>query len=141
MKKDPEGNIIEGATNQFYETETEGLYTVEITDEHGCGRMSDPYYFKPSGVEEFNNENSRLSVIPNPLTYETTIHFVLDNPGSVSIVITDIMGIEIAVPLNNEFRQAGNHSLKFLANDLAAGVYFCTLKAVIYIETIKIVVK
>ncbi len=85
--------------------------------------------------------NTHLLITPNPVTTETTINFMLDTPANVSLTITDLSGIEINKLLNKEFKPAGQHSVKFIPNDLAAGVYFCTLTAGNYSETVKIVVK
>jgi ligand-binding sensor domain-containing protein len=92
-------------------------------------------------ITEYKDTNSHLSVTPNPITTETTINFMLDASENVSITITDLSGIEIDKPINNEFKSAGQHSVKFIPNDLSAGVYFCTLRTDIYSETVKIVVE
>ncbi|KAB2909478.1 MAG: Ig-like domain-containing protein [Ignavibacteriales bacterium] len=83
-----------------------------------------------TGVEEeLNPEQFALfQNYPNPFNPETVIRFNLPIGGFVSGVVYDIMGKEVAVPVNGEF-QAGQHSLVFDASSLASGVYLFRLNA------------
>ncbi|MFC2130963.1 T9SS type A sorting domain-containing protein [Bacteroidota bacterium] len=117
----------------------EGEYQVEITDENGCKNMSDPYHYDPTGIEG-NMVKKRLTVIPNPFTGTTTISYAINSPGEVHIAISDLMGKEVAKPAEDAFMEAGQHSIEFDASELPAGIYFCTLRAGGYTETVKMVV-
>lgn len=68
---------------------------------------------------------------PNPFNPETNISYVLKRPESVSLRIFDAAGKTVAVLINNEFRGAGKHSVKFDSSPLGlgSGAYFYELKA------------
>ncbi|MFC2130237.1 T9SS type A sorting domain-containing protein [Bacteroidota bacterium] len=89
---------------------------------------------------EITSSKGTIRIHPNPFTGTTTISYAINIPGEVSIAITDIMGTEVAKLLSDEFMEAGQHSIEFDANELPAGVYFCTLSAGGYTETVKMVV-
>ncbi len=68
---------------------------------------------------------------PNPFNPSTIIEYSIPaniNPAGVSLIIYDLLGREIAVPVNEEI-QTGNHKVVFNAAGLPGGVYFCKLKA------------
>lgn len=73
---------------------------------------------------------------PNPFNPTTTISFGLPVSGIAKIVVTDILGREVAV-IANEFRTAGVHNIDFDASKLTSGIYFYTLTANDYKETKK----
>ena len=73
---------------------------------------------------------------PNPFNPETEISYGLPEDGSVKLAVFDALGNEIAV-LVNEFRRAGNHSVKFNSDGLSSGVYFYRLTAGSFTETKK----
>ena len=52
--------------------------------------------------------------------------------------VLNILGEEIKVLLNEE-KEAGSHSIDFIASDLPSGVYFYQLKAGSFVETKKII--
>ncbi|MBV6480112.1 MAG: hypothetical protein HGGPFJEG_02957 [Ignavibacteria bacterium] len=65
---------------------------------------------------------------PNPFNPETKIDYQLPIYGKVKIVLYDILGKEI-LTLINEFKEAGNYSLKFRGSSLPSGVYFYRMQA------------
>ncbi|MBX7044394.1 MAG: T9SS type A sorting domain-containing protein [Ignavibacteria bacterium] len=64
---------------------------------------------------------------PNPFNPATIISFTLDRTKNVEIKIFDALGKEIRTLVSKAFTQ-GEHSIKFDAANLPAGVYFYTLK-------------
>ena len=60
---------------------------------------------------------------PNPFNPSTTIDYQLPVDDHVRIVVTDALGRQIAV-LVDEFMTAGTHSVLFNARDLPSGMYF-----------------
>lgn len=66
---------------------------------------------------------------PNPFNPSTTISFSLPYDSKVVLEVFDLSGKMIARLLNNEFRTADYHSVKFDASSLSSGMYFYTLKA------------
>jgi len=60
---------------------------------------------------------------PNPFNPATNINFSIPKPGIVKLVVFDMIGREVSVPVNN-FLIAGNYTFDFDASKLASGVYF-----------------
>jgi hypothetical protein len=59
---------------------------------------------------------------PNPFNPATTITYRLPAAGHVTLVIYDILGREVARPVDAA-QSAGAHDVFFAARNLAAGVY------------------
>ena len=60
---------------------------------------------------------------PNPFNPTTTINYSIPHEGFVKLVVTDILGKQVAV-LVNENKPAGNYSVNFDAANIPSGVYF-----------------
>ncbi|MCX6137735.1 MAG: T9SS type A sorting domain-containing protein [Ignavibacteriales bacterium] len=63
---------------------------------------------------------------PNPFNPSTIIKFSLSQGSDVRLVVTDMLGREVAV-LVNGYRDAGQHAAAFNASTLPTGIYFYTL--------------
>ena len=63
---------------------------------------------------------------PNPFNPETTIRFVLNKGGYVSLKIFDLLGNEIRTLVDGN-KNSGSHSVLFNAEKLSSGVYLCKL--------------
>lgn len=80
---------------------------------------------------------------PNPFNPSTTIRFSipsgLETLHNVSLRIYDILGNEVAVLVDNEWKEAGDYNCKLeIGNyELTSGVYFYQLRVGNYIETKK----
>jgi len=83
--------------------------------------------------EEFVPDEFELSQnFPNPFNPSTSFNYSISNPGKVSLEIYDILGNKISEPIN-EYQNAGNHSIKWIANNskgysLPSGIYFAKLQ-------------
>jgi hypothetical protein len=75
---------------------------------------------------------------PNPFNPMTNIDISIPYDPHVSLVIYDLLGKEVTT-LVSEKLPAGNYSRRWYAENSASGVYFCTLKAGTFIQTIKLV--
>ncbi|HNU33123.1 MAG TPA: T9SS type A sorting domain-containing protein [Bacteroidia bacterium] len=64
--------------------------------------------------------------IPNPFNNQTIINYNLLKPGKTSLVITNIMGQVVDIPVNDRMLP-GTHSVTIDGNKLSAGVYYYTL--------------
>jgi hypothetical protein len=65
---------------------------------------------------------------PNPFREQTTIRYVLDGPGSVSLRVFDLIGREVDAPVLHRAMPAGEHLFPYDASHLSAGVYFYRLE-------------
>ncbi len=75
---------------------------------------------------------------PNPFNPNTTIRYQIRQDGFVTLKIYDILGIEVAVLVNEETPQ-GIYNVQFTTNNLSSGVYFYQLKAGEFIQTKKMI--
>jgi hypothetical protein len=64
---------------------------------------------------------------PNPFNPSTVIPFTLERPMVVTVVVTDLLGREVARPLHTAMHEAGRHELRFDAADLPTGTYVVRL--------------
>ena len=63
---------------------------------------------------------------PNPFNPSTIIKFSLSKTNNVKLVVSDMLGREVAT-LIDETKSAGNHSVTFNAANLSSGVYLYSL--------------
>ena len=75
---------------------------------------------------------------PNPFNPVTSIRYSLPKSEKVSLIVYNLNGKEVA-RLVNENQQAGNHSIKWDASDVASGIYFYRLQAGDFVQTRKMV--
>ena len=88
-----------------------------------------------SGSTDVGNQGSLIPTetnlkqnYPNPFNPSTTISYSLSKASYVKLRIYNILGKELTT-LVSGFQSAGNHSVQFLALNLASGVYFYRLEA------------
>jgi Endo-beta-mannanase len=65
---------------------------------------------------------------PNPFNPVTTIRYILNEEGYVSLVLTNVLGMKVGV-IDEGYKKAGSYEkiLSFQNSRLASGVYFYTL--------------
>jgi M6 family metalloprotease-like protein len=63
---------------------------------------------------------------PNPFNASTSISFSLPRAGEVRIVIYDLLGRVVDIPLGG-FKEAGNHSFTWNGDKYTSGIYFYRL--------------
>ena len=74
---------------------------------------------------------------PNPFNPVTKIGYLIPKPGFVSLKVYDVLGKEVAT-LVNQVMEPGKYSLEFKGESLASGLYFYTIKAGNFTETIRL---
>jgi hypothetical protein len=87
--------------------------------------------FSPTDVEEeigtvTPTEFTLQQNYPNPFNPNTQIKFSVPQTSKVKLIVTDILGKEVAVLVNDNLN-AGNYSANFDASNISSGVYFYTL--------------
>jgi hypothetical protein len=63
---------------------------------------------------------------PNPFNSSTTIHYQINQPGDVEIILYSIDG-KFVTKLVDEHKQSGKFSVTWNAKELASGIYFYEL--------------
>ncbi len=81
-----------------------------------------------------------FSVVPNPVSSNSIIHYTLDHSGEVAISIFDPVGREVMEPISGEWQDVGQHEITIDAQSLVAGIYECRLNAGDAVMTSKIAV-
>jgi hypothetical protein len=76
---------------------------------------------------------------PNPFNPVTKISYTVSQKLPVRLTVTNILGEEVAV-LVNEVREAGTYEQSFSAAGMPSGVYFYTLKAGDFVSSRKMIV-
>jgi len=66
---------------------------------------------------------------PNPFNPTTNIDFDLPQSATVTMMIYNMLGQEVATLINNESMEAGNQTVMFNASNYASGVYFYRIVA------------
>jgi hypothetical protein len=80
------------------------------------------------GVSEQTANGLGLSQnYPNPFNGTTTVDYMLPAAGQVKITITNLLGQEIATPVDSK-KESGIHSFSVNSKELGAGIYYYTLE-------------
>ncbi len=68
---------------------------------------------------------------PNPFNPSTEIGFALAKEGKVTLNVYNVLGVKVATLLNNEYREAGYHTLQFSTQSyqLPSGIYYYKLES------------
>ncbi|MFZ1729105.1 MAG: metallophosphoesterase [Bacteroidota bacterium] len=85
----------------------------------------------PTGVRDADQpipETALTGNYPNPMSSTTTLRYVLNAPGQVSITIHDIFGQQLCQLLNAE-QSAGWKQLSWDAGTLPTGIYMAVLRS------------
>jgi hypothetical protein len=75
---------------------------------------------------------------PNPFNSSTVFDFTLSTKSQVRISVTDILGREVAIILD-ETIAPGRHQIPFDASALSSGIYFCRLQTAVGVVSRKVV--
>jgi len=103
-------------------------------------KVADISFIPITGVQYENNLfNYKLDQnYPNPFNPSTTIKFSIAEASVVKIAIYNLLGQEVALPLN-EFKEPGTHTIRFDASELTSGAYFYTIETAQFKETRKMI--
>ncbi len=84
-------------------------------------------FAKQSTIEDSSKPLTSIKNIPNPFSEQTTFQFELPEASKVHLEIYDVSGKVIAVLMNGEMVEQGQHQIQFDAADLPNGVYIYRL--------------
>lgn len=120
-----------------------------LTDRPGAA--DDPYFYAVATVSRNSIEGDLTNIVslegrataieelpdftfelhqnhPNPFRDQTTIAFRLDDAGSVTLEIVDLLGRKVETLMDGDVLSPGRYEIPFTpSEDLAAGMYFYTL--------------
>lgn len=111
-----------------------GLYTYRLKqiDYNGLYEFSNAIEVDVRSLNDYSLEQN----YPNPFNPTTKIGYVLSEKTNVKIVVTNTIGEQIAV-LVNQTQEQGYHQLDFNAANLPSGIYFYSLQTENYSDTKK----
>jgi hypothetical protein len=114
------------------------VYPPSVSNLIGC-TIDGKTYGTMMGVEDetLNINYELFQNYPNPFNPYTTIKYIMPTSGRVSIVIYNILGVQIK-KLIDEYQNRGSHSVIFDATNYSSGVYFYKLKTNNYQQTKKL---
>ena len=99
-----------------------------------------PVFAESSGVTEDAALATRATAQPNPTSGMTTIGFALKRPGTVTAILADATGREVARLHDGGMMEAGIQSIGFDASTLPAGLYFYTIRTATGVQSGSVVV-
>ncbi len=104
--------------------------------------MVQQYLQTPSGVDGSGNppgfDFSLSPAYPNPFNPATAISFTLPSTQPVSLKIYDLLGREVSTLFSGKL-EVGKHVMRWQADAMAAGIYFCSLRAGTWQRTQKLI--
>lgn len=96
----------------------------------GVVNPSDPDWLGPE----------QLVVTPNPATVELTVRYQLLTAGNAGIDLLDEQGRIVQTIVARKHHTIGKYHLKIPLQDVAAGMYFCSLKGEEVQKTVKVMI-
>ncbi len=93
-----------------------------------------------NSVSEFSTSMISLKVYPNPSVDSRSISFYLPERSKTSLIIQNIRGNVVAIPLNKEL-SAGNHNIDLSDHKLSSGIYLCVLKTPRFTKAVRLIVE
>ncbi|GAB3914073.1 hypothetical protein GCM10028803_58920 [Larkinella knui] len=82
----------------------------------------------------------QLMVTPNPATVEVTVRYQLLSAGNAGIDLVDAQGRTIQTLVPRKHHAIGKYQLKVTLQDVAAGMYFCSLKGENVQKAVKVII-
>lgn len=78
--------------------------------------------------ERITNDDLRVTVYPNPVRAFATFTYTLDEPGQVTLLISDRFGRLVDRPVNG-YQQKGEYHVQWNAEPFPSGIYFYRIQA------------
>jgi hypothetical protein len=106
------------------------------THGRGCWTFNVPQSIGIKPISEIAKTYSLSQNYPNPFNPTTKISFSLPEAANVKMFIYDILGNEIAIPVNERLNP-GMHEVTWDASNQASGIYFYKMETEKFSETKK----
>ena len=119
------GQIIDGATDQFYDALEDGIYTVEVVNNDDCTILSEEYNHTVVSIHNIASLES-FYVNPNPFEDELEISIEVNEPTNFSLKLMDLDG---KVILNEAYEIQAVFNKVLNLENLPAAVYFLSLES------------
>ncbi|TND00211.1 MAG: PKD domain containing protein [Bacteroidetes bacterium] len=104
---------------------TPGTYTVCVTmttPQNCTSTFCDTVQIQPNGINDYAAKQMNLELYPNPAQDYTVIGFDLTAPGTVSVLVYDVLGKQI-LEVSRERMNAGKQTLTLPLDKLSPGAY------------------
>jgi pimeloyl-ACP methyl ester carboxylesterase len=144
MTPEEETNLYEYLTGDYKHKRLlvvmgdETCHDTHISDPHALVELLDsPVYFKSAISDENASIQTTLSVFPNPVKDEATLHYALSADDHVNITLHTLNGSEITM-LVNTFQTQGTHEVSIETQNLKPGMYILKLNTGQVHQTVKL---
>ncbi len=91
-------------------------------------------------TQEDKFDGSSLNIAPNPTTTHATLHYTVGTAGQVKLVVTNSLGVVVQDVLEVAHQEKGRFEAQLKTEELAAGLYFCSLQTAEGVITQKLLV-
>lgn len=117
--------------NNFYNLKDKQSIRLRLAHQYNSFRLI-------IGTKEFlDNEISNSSSLsynlyqnyPNPFNPNTTVRFSLPAQDIVNIIVYNVIGEVVSIPVNNQLYEPGNYEVQFSGAELSSGIYIIEMKA------------
>ncbi len=135
------GSPIPGATEQSYEADEVGVYTVETTSMTGCVAISSSVTLMECTTTTTNpfTENLSLNIYPNPNNGTFTVYFNVEKISNVNLRMRDLTGRVVYVRELSNF--SGVFQEEISVNDITKGLYLLEIGTIDGVGYEKILVR
>jgi PKD repeat protein len=130
------GNLIPGATNDFYVASSGGDYNVVATDANGC-EVEAAVFDVIAKIETTDPAVEELQVFPNPASTEIHVIPGSHQSGMISITVLNVLG-ETVMAVDN-IKITKQAELKLEISRLSSGVYWIRARSEDHEQRIKFV--
>jgi hypothetical protein len=90
---------------------------------------NDPDFFLPETWETFKTSNNAIfQNYPNPCYDMTHIHYIINEPSNVEIILYDLFGKQLKIIEKKYFSMEGQYETILNVSSMQSGTYFCILK-------------
>ena len=93
-----------------------------------------------TGVDDFENAGSALTISPNPLTNQATIRFVIEDRSRVEMNLFDLQG-RLIKTFGNQIFSPGQHELTLSGTGLKSGIYLLKFRNDQLVTSQKLIIK